>query len=264
VPKLARNLGLALEVMATSEGDERFDERREEIWRAVRRAVDDGRPAYGWHFEFAVIAGYDEGRYLLSGPVDSPGVGGPATWRDFGASAVGFVEIATVDRGEPADAAAVVRDALSFAVEFARSPERWGRDAGLAAYDNWIAGLESGDEISGDGAGYHAAVWSECRTFAAGFLEEARQRLDGRAARSIEAAARQYARVRDELLEVSRLFPPCLAAAAPEGLTEEDARELKSYATDAGRRRAAAGHVRSAKAAEEAGLAALEDAARSI
>ncbi len=261
VPRLARNLGIGIEVRMALPWDQKhdFETRREEIWQSVRDAIDADVPCYGWHYEFIVINGYDGDGYLLSGPVGAVGVSAPRDWRKFGASAgPGSVEIALVKTGEAASHEEGVKGALAFAVQNAQSREgrtEWG---GMAAYDKWARGLESGQTISSDGAGYHAAVWAECRAFAAEFLKEAKRRLAGRCDGSFERAIESYAQVRDNLREVSDLFPACLAAAAPEDLSRVRARELKAYVKDQDRRNEAAGFVRKAKEAEEAGLAALD------
>ncbi len=260
VPRLARNLGIDIQVRTASPWEEKhdFDARHEEIWHSVRDAIDAGVPCYGWHYEFIVINGYDDDCYLLSGPVDAPGVGARWDWRKFGASAgPGSVEIAMVSTGEAATDDMAVKGALSFAVENARSREgrvEWG---GLAAYDKWARGLESGEAVSSDGAGYHTALWTECRAFAVEFLKEARERLAGRRDPSFDRAVDSYTQVRDNLRKVSDLFPPCLGAAAPEGLSRARARELKEYVQDRDRRNEAAAYVRKAKQAEEAGVAAF-------
>jgi len=263
VPRLVRNLGVETEVLTAFPWDEKhdFDARREEVWHSVRSAIDAGVPCYGWHYEFIVIRGYDDGGYILSGPIGAPGVQAPRAWREFGASAgPGSVEMALVRPGQPASDQTVVSEALSFAVENARSREgrtEWG---GLAAYDKWARGLASGATISSDGAGMHAAMWAECRAFAVEFLRQARKRLTGRADSALDRTIESYAQVRDSLREVAALFPPCLGAAGPEDLTRARAAELKAYARDQGRRNEAAALVRKAGRAEEAGVAALEAA----
>lgn len=94
----------------------------------------------------------------------------------------------------------MVRAALAFAVEVAQSREgrtEWG---GLSAYGKWIAGLESGNEISSDGAGYHAAIWAECRAFAVDFLKESRVRLGDEHHDLFDRATAHYTQVRDRSL----------------------------------------------------------------
>jgi hypothetical protein len=165
----------------------------------------------------------------------------------------GFVEVAVVQRGSAADDARAIRDALSFAVQSAGA-----QGQGIAAYDNWVEGLASGQSIAEDGAGYHAAVWSECRAYAGAFLAQARTRLPGRCDNLFDRAREAYGQVRDALEAVSSLFPPCLAAAAPEGQTEDEAQALMAYARDQARRDRAAALVREARGAEEAALALIE------
>ncbi len=260
VSKLCKNLGLEFEVMAAYPGQPDFGQKQEDIWDAVRQAIDRGVPCYGWHHEFIVINGYDEDGYLLSGPSDALGVDAPGNWREFGASSgPGFVEVVAVKPGTAADDTEAVRDALSFAV---RSAHTSGQ--GIAAYDNWADGLASGEAISDDGAGYHAAIWAECRTFAVSFLEEARRRLGGKCKDLFGQAIEHYALVRGHLQQVSERFPPCLAAAAPESLTWEEVQARKRHARDQRRRNEAAAFVRQAKEAEVAGLRVIEQIARTL
>jgi len=259
VPKLGKNLGLQVDVHATHKSHKDFAERQEAIWGAVRGAIDRGFPCYGWHYEFIVIAGYDETAYLLSGPMDAP-----RGWREFGASsAPGFVEIAVVRRREAAQDRTVAKDALTFATQLAKSREGRADWGGFAAYDKWVKGLESGGEISSDGSGYHAAIWAECRGFAVEFLQEAGRRLGDGGGELFERAAGHYAQVRDSLQAVARLFP-FPDAATPEARRKEMLEQLKGYATDQPRRKEAAGHVREARGAEGAAVVVLEQITKSL
>ena len=80
---------------------------------------------------------------------------------------------------KPREAAAhttVVREALSFALEHAESPEKWifpNYRAGLAGYGALIQAVEKGSAIR-MGLAYNAAVWEECRRLGVDFLKEAR------------------------------------------------------------------------------------------
>jgi hypothetical protein len=258
VPKLGRNVGFRFDVTTAHAEGEELLRRQEAIWHSVRRAIDGGVPCYGWHFEFCVIKGYDDDGYVLSGPVDASGVGAPGNWREFGSSAVGFVEVLAVRSGKAADDRTVVRDALRFATTIAESREGRSEWGVLAAYDNWADGLASGETVSSDGAGYHAAVWAECRTFAVEFLKEAKTRLR-RCKDQFDRAISHYGQARDALREVSRLFPPCLGAAAPVDLSRSEARRRKAHTHDQARRDQAADFVREAKAAEHRGVAELRN-----
>lgn len=243
VPRQGKNIGLDITAMCAYSHEEGFAQKQEAIWHSIRQAIDQGHPCYGWHWEFIVINGYDEAGYLLSGRIEAP-----ASWRDF---RVDFgLETFSVKPCEPAEAEKAIRDVLGFATEIARVREghpEWGC---FAAYDKWADSLESDEEIAFDGAGYHAAIWSECRTFAHAFLREANARTDGRHDAALRPAIDRYETIAQNLQEVAQLFPPRWEA------TKD---EMTRNAEDMPRRREAAELVRRAREAEEAGIAALDE-----
>ena len=57
------------------------------------------------------------------------------------------------------------------------------------------------------GMGYNAAVWHECRMFAVEFLEEARDRLNGKASGLLDQAITHYRLVTDRLESLSKRYP---------------------------------------------------------
>ena len=256
VPKLGANLGLHFDVMVALpwEEGENFPAKQEEIWQAVRKAIDVGHPCYGWHYEFVIIAGYTEGGYLLSGPIKAPRVhpGGYRSfhsWRDLGATAgPESVEVAAISPREPADDVTTVKDVLTFATQAAQNRE----GSGIKGYDAWIRGLESSEgELSfGDKywVAYHAAIWSECRTFAHAFLDEARQRLSKKHELLLTQAAEHYGTVRDALTDVAALFP----------FLDGQEQEMRANVEDVGRRRQAIEALKKAQAVEQAGLATFK------
>jgi hypothetical protein len=250
IPRLAKNLGFDVEVLAALSDKPEFKTKQQDFRRRIMKAIDAGQPCYGWHFEFMVINGYDEKNYLISGPEKSRVPAQQAMpWEDFGP--IGFVEVLIVRKGNAAPPEKTVRDALSFAVQHADNH-------GFKAYDNWIAGLESGKDISDDGVGYHAAIWAECRSFAVDFLSEAKRRLPSDKAAQLKEAILHYSKVRDSLKQVSDIFPPCLSAAAPETMDEATVAKLKAYAKDQDRRNKAAALVRQARDAEREAVASLK------
>jgi hypothetical protein len=255
IPRLGANVGIEFDVMMALpwEDGDGFPAKHEAIWRAVRDAIDAGRPCYGWHYEFAVIAGYDDSGYLLSGPIKAPRVHPLGhqlfhSWRDFGATAgPGSVEIASIGPGQPADDIATVRDALAFATQDAQN----GEGSGVEGYDAWIRGLSPTEDETDIGdryhVAYHAAIWSECRAFAHAFLDEARARLGGKHAPILARAAECYLAVGDALTEVATLFP----------LLDGQEGEMRANVEDADRRARAVRALGEARTAEQVGLAAL-------
>lgn len=94
---------------------------QQRAWDLVRKSIDSGLPGYGWHYDFSVIRGYDNDAYLLSGPGKSE-----RAWKEFGVTAVGFLDIWSLRPGPRGDDAAAIADALAFAVSFGRSPGKEG------------------------------------------------------------------------------------------------------------------------------------------
>ena len=84
---------------------------------------------------------------------------------------------------------------------------------GLAAYDNWIGGLQGdlvrtgGRIFHPDGTYYDAAHWNACRQYAEPFLPEAGRRLDPEIRPLFDSAAGHYSDVARALRGVARLFP---------------------------------------------------------
>jgi hypothetical protein len=98
---------------------------------------------------------------------------------------------------------------LTFALEHATDTDRWvfpDYNAGLAGYDAWIDALSS-RRADPMGMAYNAAVWQECRSYAARFLQEARERLDGPAAGPLAEATACYQMVSEHLATLAELFP---------------------------------------------------------
>ena len=245
VNKLGKNIGYKAEAAYTNVNKENFSQEQERAWDFARKSIDDGFPCYGWHYDFMVIKGYDDDGYLLSGPVDDA----PGDWQKFGIDAVGFLEIWSIKPGEKADDETTIKEALSFAADMAKEPDKRTIDpgtGGLSAYDNWMKGLESGKGDAFGGA-YNTAIWAECRRFAVEFLEEANERTGKKYDSLFRPAIEKYRMVSDNLNEVEKLFPY-------KGATEE---EWKKNMADAEKRQKAVGHLKVAKAAEASGLESL-------
>ncbi|TMV45909.1 hypothetical protein FE783_27595 [Paenibacillus mesophilus] len=149
----------------------------------------------------------ESGRLMLHGEYETSQ--GFKQWDDLGASTIGLMELYSVEPAYTSDDAAVVKEALEFALEFAESPRKWvqsGFRSGLAGYDAWKHAL---DNRSADGFGhaYNAAVWQECRMLASMFLLEAADRIGGGAAARLREAAKWYDDVSRELAVVAERFP---------------------------------------------------------
>lgn len=209
--RLGRNLGYVTEGIFGTKREGDLAALQKQAWDFVRGALDQGFPCYGWELEipeFYVIYGYDDAGYCFSGPGCDEGKG-PKPWQHLGDTGIGIVELHSVKPGQTVDDRTVVREALSFALEFAQGPEKWGfpeYEVGLAGYDQWIADTEAGTPIR-IGMSYHAAVWESCRRHGVQFLSEARERLgEGMAARFDEAIG-LYEIVAENLRKVTALYP---------------------------------------------------------
>ena len=226
--------------------NENFAEKRKEAWDMVRKAIDEGIPCYGWELEtaeFYVIKGYDDIGYYYSGGGADP-IKGPKPWQELGESDIGLIEMYSIKRGKPTDDATTVKEALEFALEHAKGPEKWifpRYNSGLAGFDKWIETVANG-EAMGIGMAYNAAVWAECRTLGLQFLREARQRLDGNISPLLDEAIRSYSPVADGLNRLVDLFP-----FPPDGEIEDRERIKKALE-----------HLKRARDAEEKGLISLE------
>lgn len=251
--RLARNLPFRIGGVA---GPRATPELSAKAWDHVRASIEHGRPCYGWHWEWVLITGFDDEGYFYSGVVEPE-----KDWRDFGAKAIGFLEIYSVTPAEPAPDEKTVLDSLRFAVEYAENHAEHtldGYDGGLDAYDTWIRGLNAG-KTDPHGLTYHTRIWLECRTFAADFLDEANTRTQRRHATTLEPAARHYRDIADALRRVEDLleipdWPP----------TDDQKARLRALLDDPSRREPIVEAVREARAAEAAGLGALREAAAAL
>ena len=160
----------------------------------------------------------------------------------------------SVKPGESAADINVVREALSFALEHAASPKEWIYEryrAGLEGFDNWIRALQEG-KASDIGMRYNTGVWLECRRNAVGFLEEAKERLSGRADALFEGALAHYRVVSDKLGEVAEVYPWTSEASDEDTLPVDD------------RSRTAVRALQAAKEAEAAGLQTLQEIVQAL
>jgi hypothetical protein len=194
------------------EGDTPFNELQENAWEFAKTAINEGLPIYGWELdiaEFYVIYGYDDEGYYYSGPMADEGKG-PKPWRELGDTPIGLIEMYCVKPGKAQSDEIVVKYAFQNVLKHAENPKDWifleHYASGLKGYDAWIKALESGiaDRF---GIGYNTEVWKECRNFAVGFLEEAKERLSGSVSGLFDEGIRQYRIVADRLTEVGALYP---------------------------------------------------------
>jgi hypothetical protein len=235
--------------------DEDFADKQRLAWANVRAAIDDSVPCYGWELaipEYYVVYGYDGAGYLFKGPGCDSGAG-PKAWTELGDSGIGVLEIYAIRPGPVADDVSAVRSALQFALQFGREPSDWtydGYTGGIRAYDVWIEALRSGS-ASGMGAAYNAAVWAECRAYAADFLAEAGRRLPSEMRPLLSAAEEGYRVVAEGLRGVTEAFP------FVHGSNDDAEAVMDQNVADETRRSTAIAALGAARRAEEAGLASL-------
>lgn len=120
----------------------------------IRESLQAGRPVLAFGVvgppECCLITGYDEGGDVLIGWnyfQDEPGFGGGLTFeptgqfrkRDWFKQTHSIVLIG--EKTHRPDDAAILRDTLRWALEVARTPQRFGRHSGFAAYSAWAAQL---------------------------------------------------------------------------------------------------------------------------
>ena len=193
---------------------------------------------------FYVIYGYDDTGYYFSWTWLRCGQGSKAL-QDLGtrASASRDVHVAP---GIAADDA-TTQTSVAFAVHHAASPpgmvyEHYG--TGLKVFDNWIRASKRAKPRTWACATTRGSGWSAGAC--AGFLQEARQRLTGRADELFDRAYTQYATVAAALGKVVELYP-----------WKDDASDEDVLPVD-DRSRAAVEALHTAKEAEAAGLVTLE------
>jgi len=245
VDRLASNLGYLVDGVRAHRSQDDFSARQAIAWALVRGCTDTGVPCYGWELgmpEWYVITGYDEGGYYFSGPAADQ-ARQPLPWQELATGEIGWLCVQCVLPCEHEPDDVIVAQALEFALDSATGKfTDPNYTAGPAAFVLWAHALDTGiaDRF---GTGYNAACWRECREQAVAFLEEARERLTGRADALFEEAATHYAAVAAALTAVSKRLPFELPTEGSEGPTARDPE--------------AAALLRDAGAAEERGLDAL-------
>lgn len=243
---LGKNIGYDFAgVVSTHKSDSEFPEKQKEAWDMVKKAIDEGRPCYGWELEqaeFYVINGYDDVGYYYNGP-GTQSVKGPKPWQELGNTNIGILGMVSLKRGQPADDVTTVKEALEFALAHSRD-KKWvlpRYNSGLAGYEKWMETVEKG-KADGLGMAYNAAVWAESRTLGLDFLVEAKQHNNGDIRPLLDEAIDSYYPVVESLNALVDLFPMF-----PDGEIEDPERCKKALV-----------HLKRAREAEEKGLKSLE------
>ena len=218
--KLARNIGIVLETVF---GPGELEDRKR-AWEFVRSAIDNGRPCYG---PCAVCWGYDDVGYYLNDAEQ------PKPWQE---GIIGWTEVYSVQRVEPADDITTVKDALAFAIGYRQ----------LVNYDNWIDAIATQRVNCGNGGQSDARVWYEFRRLAAQFLDEAGARIGADTGSFFKEARARYQEACTHLAKVAHTFRPETMSTHASLLKDEKVRGET------------VGQLKAARAAEAKALKALE------
>lgn len=203
------NLGYRIESVFGSTSAPDFAEKQQMAAALVRRSVDEGVPCYSWELEipeYYVIHGYDDTGCYYNGPTAVNGAG-PKLWSEFGDVGTGALEVYSVHPAEAKSDREIIRAALEFAIEHAGDSAPWSfpnYSTGVKAFEIWADALDTGI-ANRHGQGYNAEVWLECRTEAAHFLKDAKERVSGGA--EFDNAIAKYSAVRDLLKLVRDRYP---------------------------------------------------------
>jgi len=256
---LGQNVGYKVDGAFSFRNRDDFEEQQQAAWVKTRAAIDAGHPGFLWEWEWLIIRGYDDEGYHLEGKTWSDDRN-PMPWRQLGCTDIGWLELALLEPAEAKPDEQVVRDGISFAIECWDDPAKWGGEDyrhGAEAYDLWIAALSDRETTNGLTAAWHGETYAEARSFAPLFLADARARLGDGLADTVGDAEGHFGTVADSLAEAAALLPFVPYEDDDEDAKREAELEMQQRFVVVDRRAACLEHVRTAKAAEEAGVAAL-------
>jgi hypothetical protein len=177
---LMKNLGLTVYGTFFTKSDPEFTSKQQSTFTEFQKAIDHDMPSMVWEMnfpEYYLAVGYDDEHYYyhdLRGEIHSK------KWDTLGLTDIGIVDFGTpMPMEPPPEDKIAVRQALEFAVKFARHPQDWTYPSyanGIKAYDVWVQSIQDG-KANPFGLAYNTVIWSECRQYAHKFLLEAKARL---------------------------------------------------------------------------------------
>jgi len=227
-------------------------EKVEKVLALIQQSIDKGYPAIAFDLfipEFGLLYGYDDERQIFHAKDVSKE--GTISYTEF-VEKRNMLWVTTISESLPHSKYEILRMALDMIVDHTRGRE-WqhifeGQYAiGLAGYDAWIACMERrGADPFGNA--YNIGVVSDAREFAAKYLRELSIRWDGvnvveRTVRRLASeASAHYEQTAAGLVEMREMFP------FPQGGQPDDPATADR----------AVALLRTAKAAEEKGIAVLE------
>jgi hypothetical protein len=223
-----RAIGRDYEMVMRAEGDTQDAELR----RRLVESINGGRPVLAFGVvgpETCIVTGYEENGTVALGHSyfhdGSQGYFRKGNWwegagpfdevGEFGHGCRGIVIVG--EKAKTPRPREVLREALDWAVELIRVPERGGYVSGLAAYDAWAAALQRDEDFpAGDlealdfrclvNANVLLCVLRESRAGAAGFLRGmARDGVPG--GDELMAAAVAYQEEADIIVKAEKLAP---------------------------------------------------------
>ena len=209
--ELAPNLGYETNGVFATKDNPEFPHLQEKAWNHAKKCLDEGIPCFGWELEvpeFYVINGYDEVGYFFSGPGCEDGKG-PKPWKDLGNTGTGILELYSVHPTETANPTKAMRESFEKVLYHASNPDDIifpNYKSGLKGYDWWISAIENGSAVL-MGHSYNAAVWHECRKFAAEFLKESQKYVNGTTKDTMDEAHKQYEIVARSLENITKDYP---------------------------------------------------------
>jgi len=209
--ELAPNLGYKVDGVFAQKSNPEFPKLQEKGWNHVKECIDNEIPCYGWELEvpeFYNINGYDDMGYYFSGPSCEDGKG-PKLWRDLGNTGIGILEVYSVHPTGTANPVKAIKESFEKSLYHASNPDDIiypNYRSGLKGYDWWISAIENGSAVE-MGHSYNAAVWAECRKFAAQFLKEAGKHVNSDVKIMVDDARKQYDFVATNLESITKDYP---------------------------------------------------------
>ncbi len=174
--RLVRNLGIEITDLGFFHSKSSLKERAK-VEQTIRDCLDNGLPCSVLNMENQTIYGYDDNGFLLVQPWSAECDATPLTltfenWDEFGKEIhSNFYVFKKITKK---DEYTIFNDSIKYAIDLFRNPDKYNFDKyeiGLAAYDNWIRGVEQGHGSS-HGNWWNGMVWSECRHFASEYFTE--------------------------------------------------------------------------------------------
>ena len=201
--------------------EEEYAQVQKRAWDAVRKSIDEGRPAISWQMYegtldqvpwlWSLIVGYDEqaGTYIATHPT---GFSFEIAWDGYVSHGdEWFVVMFIPEQTKPFDAVAANRKAVKRAVEASEGmypgvptgegyegiyPHNTAAAHGLAAWEMWLQAFDAGTVSVGDIPG-HARFLADARASAAMYLTEIADLYPEMARERLLAASKAYDEVAD-------------------------------------------------------------------